>query len=179
MTLKSFTKAFLRFILKTLSFLPALIIMYCIYSFSAQNGTESSNLSNNVSFQIVYAVDKAFDLDLSNQQMIQGMRKINHYVRKMAHFTEYFLLAISVSFPLYVYGIRGFWLIFTAGFVCVGFASLDEFHQLYVSGRSGSRKDVMIDSLGSLTGIIFTHILCYIGRKTIFEPLSTLNKQAK
>ena len=51
---------------------------------------------------------------------------IHYYVRKAAHMTEYFLLAIAISFPLYVYGVRGIWLMLLAGIVCVGFAGLDE-----------------------------------------------------
>ena len=56
-------------------------------------------------------------------------------------------------------------------FRSTGFAALDEFHQLFVEGRAGSLKDVLIDSCGSLTGIIFVRIFGYIGRKTIIEPL--------
>ena len=41
--------------------------------------------------------------------------------------TEYFLLALCVSFPLYVYGVRGIWLLLLAGIICVGFAGLDEY----------------------------------------------------
>lgn len=156
---------------KLLSFVPALIIMYCIYSFSAQNGTTSSNLSYKVSFKIVQITDHALNLDLSNEQMVQGIRRIHFYVRKAAHFSEYFLLAVSIACPLYVYGIRGIWLLVTSGLFCIGFASLDEFHQLYVSGRSGSIRDVCIDSSGALFGIIITQILCYIARKSIFEPI--------
>ena len=43
--------------------------------------------------------------------------------------TEYCLLAICVSLPLYVYGLRGFALTFLAGILCVAFAASDEFHQ--------------------------------------------------
>jgi VanZ family protein len=33
------------------------------------------------------------------------------------------------------------------------YAITDEVHQIYVPGRSGGRKDILIDSLGILTGI--------------------------
>ena len=61
---------------------------------------------------------------------------IHYYVRKAAHMTEYFLLAIAISFPLYVYGVRGSWLMLLAGIVCVGFAGLDEYHQSFVDART-------------------------------------------
>ena len=126
-----FFKTLLRFILKPLSFLPAIIMMYVIFNFSAQDGA-----------------------------------------RKLAHFTEYFLLAVSVAFPLYVYGMRGIWLVLFAGAFCVGFAFLDEYHQTFVSGRSPSKRDVFIDGCGSVLGIFVTRIVGFIGRKTIFAPLA-------
>ena len=171
MTFQAFFRVFARIFLRPLSFLPALLIMYCIYSFSAQDGTASSQISTDVSYQIVSAFDRALDLELTSQQITRCINRIHHYIRKVAHFTEYFLLAVAISFPLYVYGLRGIWLMIAAGIVCVGYASLDEVHQLYVAGRSASPKDVFIDSCGALTGIIFVRIIGYIGRKAIFEPI--------
>lgn len=172
MTFHRFIKILLRLILKPLSFIPALMMMYIIFSFSAQDGTTSSALSYNVSYKAVSVADRALDLELTDQQISRCIRKIHFYVRKLAHFTEYFLLAVTVAFPLYVYGIRGIWLVITAGILCVGFAALDELHQHFVSGRSCSVRDVVIDSCGSLVGILFVRIFDYIGRKTVFEPLS-------
>ena len=171
MTFQSFLRALARFILKPLSFVPALIIMYCIYSFSAQEGTESSNLSFRVSHKVIATIDRALDLYLSDEQIKSGINKIHYYIRKTAHFSEYFLLAVSVSLPLYVYGIRGIWLMLTALILCSGFACLDEYHQLFVSGRVASGKDVLIDSTGALTGIVCTSIVGYILRKSVFEPI--------
>lgn len=173
MTLNKLIKALLRFILKPLSFVPALLMMYMIFSFSAQDGTTSANLSYKVSYKAVSIADRALDLELTDKQVARCIRKIHFYVRKLAHFTEYFLLAVTVAIPLYVYRIRGIWLIITGGILCVGFAALDELHQYFVSGRSCSVRDVIIDSCGSLIGILVVRILGYIGRKTIFEPLST------
>lgn len=162
----------MRFLLKPLSFIPALLIMYIIYSFSAQDGTASSNTSYKVSRQIVSAVDRALDLELTDAQVSRCIEKIHFYVRKLAHFSEYFLLAVSLAIPLYAYRVRGLWLVLIGLILCIGFASFDEFHQYFVKGRSASVRDVVIDSCGSFTGIIFVRIFGYIGRKTIFEPLS-------
>ena len=41
-----FFKTLLRFILKPLSFLPAIIMMYVIFNFSAQDGADSAALSH-------------------------------------------------------------------------------------------------------------------------------------
>ena len=176
MTLKKFTKALLRFILKPLSFIPALLMMYTIFSFSAQDGTTSANLSYKVSYKAVSIADRALDLELTDKQVSRCIQKIHFYVRKIAHFTEYFLLAVTMAFPLYVYGIRGIWLVISGGILCVGFAALDELHQYFVSGRSCSVRDVIIDSCGALTGILIVRIFGYIGRKTIFKPLSRTHR---
>lgn len=175
MTFQSFMKNLIFFFLKLLSFVPAICIMCSIYSFSAQEGTTSSQLSLHVSQKVITTVDRVFDFDLSPQQIDSGVDQIHYYIRKTAHFMEYFILAVSVSLPLYVYGIRGIWLMLTALILCTGFACLDEYHQLFVSGRVGSYKDVMIDSSGALLGIICTRIAGYIFRKCIFDPLFRTN----
>lgn len=172
MTLHTIWNIFFQIFIKPLSFLPALLIMLCIYSFSAQDGTTSSDISSNITEKIVYSLDHFLDFGLDEQQVIQAVERIHHYIRKTAHFMEYLLLAVALSFPLYVYNLRGFSLTLTVGFLCIGYACLDEFHQLYVAGRDGSLKDVFIDSLGSITGILLVRLICYILRKTVVEPLS-------
>ena len=102
---------------------------------------------------------------------------IHRYVRKTAHVTEYFCLAASVAFPLYVYRLRGFALTLIAGAFCVAFACLDEYHQTFVAGRVGTIRDVYIDSIGILIGIIVVRIVGFIGRKTIFSFLSLENRR--
>ena len=54
-------KELITFVLKPLSFLPALAIMYIIYSFSGQTGEESGNLSYEVSVKIVEIGNQVLD----------------------------------------------------------------------------------------------------------------------
>ena len=75
--------------------------------------------------------------------------------------TEYCLLAISISFPLYVYGVRGVWLMLLAGIICVAFAGTDEYHQSFVDARGPSVRDVCIDSTGSLIGTLLVQTFCW------------------
>ena len=154
-------------------------MMYVIYGFSAQDGITSGNLSYKVSEIIVETANESFDLHWSAQEEAQYIQRINYPVRKLAHMTEYFLLAVSVSFPLYVYGVRGIWLLLLAGGFCVGFAALDEYHQSFVAGRGPSKRDVAIDSIGIFAGIIVTRIIGWMGRKTIFRPLCTKKKRRR
>ena len=43
--------------------------------------------------------------------------------------------------------------------VSVLYSVSDEYHQTFVSGRSGELRDILIDSLGALTGIIFALVI--------------------
>ena len=113
-------------LLKPLSFLPALLVMYMIFSFSAQIGTESGNLSFQVSEKLVEVGAKVLDKDLTNSEIEMYENKYHHYVRKLGHMTEYCVLAITLCVPLYAYGVRGIWLYLLAGFLCAGFAATDE-----------------------------------------------------
>ena len=56
-------KTILRMILKPLSFIPAILMMYLIFSFSAQDGNVSGNLSYQTSENIVETANEAFELN--------------------------------------------------------------------------------------------------------------------
>lgn len=156
--------------LKPFSFLPALALMYMIYTFSAQPGEASSMMSYKVSEGLVRTVDKVTMQGWDEWTIQSYAGQVNGIVRKGAHVTEYFLLAVAVSFPLYVYGVRGILLMLLAGGICVGYAFADEYHQSLVLGRSSSTRDVAIDSIGVFFGVIFTRLIGWSGRMAITGP---------
>ena len=167
-----FVKKTLRYLLKPLSFVPAFCMLYLILYMSSQEGVASTTMSYQVSKTIVLAYNKIFSKELSNELLNELIHQIHPFIRKTAHFTEFFALAVTVSFPLYVYKIRGIFLIILGELFCVGVAFLDEYTQSFVSGRNPSYRDVMIDSAGAFCGILIALIICYIGRKTVFKCLS-------
>ena len=154
-------------LLKPLSFIPALLMMYLIFSFSAQTGEVSGELSYKISYNIVETKSEILHEGKSYDELNYEANSIQFYVRKAAHMTEYFLLAVAVSFPLYVYRVRGF---------CAGFAGLDEYHQSFVSGRSPSVRDVCIDSSGALIGIILVQLFCW---STLHNPSGSHKNKKK
>lgn len=159
--------------LKILSFIPTLLIMSMIFSFSAQDSGESSSLSAEVATRFITLIDQLLALDLTNAQSLQAVEHIHTIIRKVGHFGEYFLLGASLLIPLYtLYRIRGKRVFLITLCFCILFATTDEIHQLFVDGRCGSPKDVLIDTTGALTGILSTQTLCYIIRKCIVEPLA-------
>lgn len=163
-------------LLKPLSFLPAIVMMCVIYAFSAQTGEVSGNLSYKISYQIVETKNEILATNKSYDELAYEAESIHYYVRKAAHMTEYFLLAVAISFPLYVYRVRGVWLMLLAGIVCVGFAGFDEYHQSFVASRTPSVKDVGIDSIGAFIGILMVQLFCW---STLHNPSKNTRKSTR
>ena len=65
-------------LLKPLSFLPALLVMYLIFSFSAQNGTESGDLSFKVSVKLVEVGSEVLDMKLTDSEIQMYANKYHH-----------------------------------------------------------------------------------------------------
>ena len=89
-------------LLKPFSFIPAILMMSMIFSFSSQNGTESSQLSEKVARGIFITIDHVMDRGWDDEKIQELADEYQYPVRKLAHMTEYCLLAICVSLPLYV-----------------------------------------------------------------------------
>lgn len=130
-----------------LSWTMLFLWMLFIFNLSSQVADESKGLSGVVVDYIVKTVEKAnLDLDLD----IDGF---HHIIRKCAHFTAYLILGAFAVNALKKSEIKGQRVFFLALLFCVLYAISDEFHQLFVLGRSGEINDVVIDSIGSITGI--------------------------
>ncbi len=83
---------------------------------------------------------------------IDNISLLSVIVRKTAHFIEYFVLGILSLNCIKNYTKNK--IVIMSLIFCIICASLDEFHQVFVPGRAGALKDVLIDSLGALSGII-------------------------
>ncbi len=73
-------------------------------------------------------------------------------VRKAAHMAEYAVLALLSFYALRAHIERGRALLWSFG-VTVVYAISDEIHQLFVPGRTGSPRDVLVDALGAAIGL--------------------------
>jgi VanZ family protein len=92
-----------------------------------------------------------------------SLYKINHAVRKCAHFLEYAILAVLVF--------RAFradsplrwklaWFLYSLAIV-VCWSLLDEYHQHFTHSRGASIYDSMLDTSGGLTALV---VIALIGR---------------
>lgn len=148
---------------RILSTIPAIIIMIVIFCFSNQKAVESSKLSGGIVESIYSLNESIFTLELPIEERIHRLDLLETIIRKAAHMTEYGILAIALSYSFYIYDKRGISLILWSEAIAVLYAATDEFHQLFIPGRSGQVTDVLIDGLGALIGCI----LFYFASKKI------------
>lgn len=127
------------------------IWMGVIFSFSSKNGEQSSKSSGRVTKTVISVCYPAYSsMAEKEQERIFGI--FNFLIRKAAHFTEYFILAVLVTFLIITFDKKGFSAIIFAASICAAFAAGDEIHQGFVSGRNPSVKDVLIDTSGAVSG---------------------------
>lgn len=133
---------------KVLPWLLVILWMALIFYLSHQPANTSNGLSKGATEIIVETVEKiapSVDINIKN---------FNHNLRKNAHFFAYLVLGILVVNGLRSIGIVGYKAMSLALFICILYAISDEVHQLFVPGRGGQIKDVIIDSAGAVVGIL-------------------------
>lgn len=129
------------------------IIVWCIliFLFSNENSSQSNSRSKNFLSDTIEIYEKVVDRPIQNKSNF--IIKWNRRVRKLAHFSIYFI------FGIFVFWCFGdfistpskricFSLLFC--FVC---AMVDEVHQFFILGRTASLFDIMIDFLGSVFSV--------------------------
>lgn len=132
--------------------------MAFIFGMSGADGESSSGMSGAVCEFIADTVIEDFDeYSMSRQQEI--ISRMQFYVRKAAHMTEYAVLAILLPVTLSMYGVSWKTLVWLGPLLSILYACTDEYHQTFVPDRSGSPRDVLIDSAGILAGSLLLQAL--------------------
>ena len=126
-----------------------LLILWMLFIFimSSFNGVMSGNQSESIAVLIYNLFD------------ISDTEKVSLIVRKCAHVSEFFILGILVINLVNKYNVKHIYLI--SFIICVLYASSDEFHQLFVPGRSGQVTDVLIDLIGVVLGLSIYCLIKY------------------
>lgn len=142
--------------IKKISLIVLLIILILtIFLFSNQNGIKSEKTSDRFALTVLNGFEKIINIEIKDKEsFVNNSRFI---VRKLAHFTLYFLLGIITYLLLTNYIDKKVILI---SIICVSlFAILDEVHQLFLVGRTARVYDVLIDIIGSSTGILLADLI--------------------
>ena len=145
-----------------------LIIINCItiFWYSNQVADDSSASSGRIVTFLAKTIPSIRNMpELEKEKLCSEV--LQPIVRKTAHFTLYTLLGIfTMSFVLCYNGTtyqKGL----STWFFGTFYAISDEIHQLFVEGRSCEFRDVCIDSLGIVAGIIITVFIAFLIRKIL------------
>lgn len=148
--------------MKTFKLILVILCMVCIFLFSNESAKESDNTSNNFITHTIIRVVKIKKTNMTKEDENKIIIKTTPIVRKLAHFTIYLILGLLITNYIDVYKIDKKLLI--SLILCFLYAISDEIHQLFVPGRSGEIRDVLIDAFGSFVGIC-----SYFGVKKNFK----------
>lgn len=92
--------------------------------------------------------------DWSDKEQEAFAEKVDHPVRKTAHAMEYAVLGLLTAGAYIRRGTSIRKGILVPWGIATLYAASDEFHQLFVPGRSGQVSDVVLDSAGVLAGVL-------------------------
>lgn len=154
-------------ILLTVCILMTVSWMTVIFLYSAQHAQQSSQNSAGIVERIIQWAYPDYQ-ELSPAEQLKVSNTVTFVVRKGAHMTEYAILAILFYTAGSVFKLFSkTWTKLLIPFsVTVLYAATDEFHQLFVPGRSGEVRDVLIDALGAMFGILIAYAITkWTGRK--------------
>ncbi len=162
-------------ILRYFSVVPAILMLFFIFCFSAQDGPASGSLSYRVCCALLSLADRIFSWNLSAPAFAARAESMQLFVRKAAHITEYFLLTLCFFLPLRVWipkkagteTVKMFFLryLLPAFLLSVISAGADEFHQSFVPGRCGTPVDVLIDSIGCVIACVILLFFYYLRKR--------------
>lgn len=140
-----------------------LSVMAIIFALSADTADESDAKSDAISDSIVYQILGNFDL--TDEQIETLVRRCVVIVRKTAHFLEYAALGFLLASVFVSFGLKTKLNIPISFIIGALYAMSDEIHQYFVPGRSCQASDMLLDSSGVITGIMFLLICVYIFQK--------------
>lgn len=141
---------------KIIKLILVIIWMGVIFSFSAENADKSTSKSD----EVILKIYKAFNNNkLTKNEQKKIIDKFVFPVRKIAHFSEYLILGILVISFISEFKLLEIKYLIIAVLISMLYAISDEIHQLFSDGRTARILDVIIDTLGSVTGIfVYSYI---------------------
>ena len=147
---------------KTILVVLVIIWMGIIFMFSNQKAELSGKNSKSIIRVTIINVYKLFHRDASEEELDLIVEKYQYPVRKIAHFTEYFILGILIFFCFKEYNNKNIYLMIL---ICFLYAVSDELHQAFVPGRDCNITDVLIDTFGSCCSILALKKLLKLDKK--------------
>ena len=154
-------------IIRIILIILLIITFFYIFNFSSQDSEKSGNLSRTITVSVTKNIKKIQELDYNKKNDV--LNTIEKVIRKLAHFSEYTFLGILLMSLMSTYNLKQtnkFIISIGIGFL---YACSDEFHQLFVPGRTAKFTDVLIDTSGVIVGSILIFIVILSIKKVIVK----------
>lgn len=148
---------------KVIRFILALLLIATfgmIFNFSNQDSEKSGSTSQKLTEAITRDI-KAIQ-ELNKDEKAKVIDQIENIIRKIAHFSLYALVGFLLMALFSTYNINEKNKIISTVTIGAIYAISDEFHQSFVSGRSGQVSDVFLDTLGVTVGGLFILLIIKI-----------------
>lgn len=159
-----------------------IFIILCIFwmVFIAYNTSQTGESSNKKSVSITEGIinkTQSVINNSNNSSIIRNdndfIKKLNKYIRKFAHGFEFLVLALLIFSALKSFNIKNRECIIYTLFIVLLYAVIDEYRQLYIPGRTSSVRDIVIDFIGGIGGVIILQFI--IGFKNIIPKIYSRN----
>lgn len=139
--------------------LIALLItqMWIIFGFSGQNGDESGSISRKITEAVTKNISSIQNLEKEEKEKV--LRKVEHIIRKLAHFSLYAVIGFWLMSLMSTYKIKQRRRIFISGSIGLLYAISDEIHQAFIPGRGPQIGDVIIDFSGVVVGLLISILI--------------------
>lgn len=164
-----------------------IFIILCIFwmGFIAYNTSQTGESSNNTSVSITEGIINKTQVVINNNVnnsdssiIIRNdddfIKKLNIYIRKFAHGFEFLVLALIIFLTLKSFNIKNRECIIYTLFIVLLYAVIDEYRQLYIPGRTSSVRDIVIDFIGGIVGVVILQFI--FGFKNVISKIYSRNK---
>ena len=187
MHLKVETNNTIRITIRIIAAILAVLWMIRIFDFSSEDAEESGSVSRSMSYNLIEKISRHLDLGWDEEKIEAVAGPVEKYLRKVAHMYEYAVMSIlwCIALDAWKYvgvpshhqspdaddrgkqseRIKRFIRPGIVLLICLIYAVSDEFHQIFVDGRSGEIRDVCLDFGGALIGMLLGAFIVFIYRR--------------
>ena len=136
---------------KIIKWILVVLWMGLIFYFSSRNSEDSTvqsqSVVNKTNFVEIYESKTNVDSETA-------LEDVDRIIRKIAHAIEFLVLAVLLCSALSEHNLSINKVLLISFIICLIYSASDEAHQLLVSGRSGEIRDIIIDNIGTLLGLV-------------------------
>lgn len=133
------------------------IWLVTVFAFSHEPSDESSSTSGKTIRAVIDLVPSIRKMkDTEKEEIVKSLQPI---ARKLAHFTLYTIGGVISALYINEYSMTENKKIAISILIGFLYSISDEIHQIFVPGRAGEIRDVVIDTLGVILGVTLVWIV--------------------